>query len=79
MRNINILETKTHFSKLIDAAMQGKKIIIAKAGEPPARLIPLCKATREIQFGRMQGEIEIAEDFDAPLPANIMVAFEDEK
>lgn len=79
MRNINTLETKTHFPKLVDAAMQGKKIVIAKAGEPPARLIPLCEAARKIQFGRMQGEIKIAENFDVPLPESIMAAFENEK
>jgi prevent-host-death family protein len=79
MRNINIHEAKTHFSKLVDTAMQGKEIIIAKAEKPPARLIPWCEAAREIQFGLMQGEIEIAENFDAPLPESIMATLEDEK
>ena len=76
MRNVNIHEAKTHFSKLVDTAMHGEEIIIAKAGKPAARLVPLREAVREIQFGLMQGEVEIAENFDAPLPENVMAAFE---
>jgi prevent-host-death family protein len=76
MRNVNIHEAKTHFSKLVDTAMHGEEIIIAKAGKPAARLVPLREAVREIQFGLMQGEVEIAENFDAPLPESVMAAFE---
>ena len=76
MRNVNIHEAKTHFSKLVDTAMHGEEIIIAKAGKPAARLVPLHEAVRKIQFGLMQGEVEIAENFDAPLPESVMTAFE---
>ena len=76
MRNVNIHEAKTHFSKLVDTAMRGEEIIIAKAGKPAARLVPLREAVRKIQFGLMQGEVEIAENFDAPLPESVMTAFE---
>ena len=76
MRNVNIHEAKTHFSKLIDTVMHGEEIIIAKAGKPAARLVPLREATRKIQFGLMQGEVEIAENFDAPLPESVMATFE---
>ena len=76
MRNVNIHEAKTHFSKLVDTAMHGEEIIIAKAGKPAARLVPLREAVRKIQFGLMQGEVEIAENFDAPLPESVMTAFE---
>ncbi|MFA6284143.1 MAG: type II toxin-antitoxin system Phd/YefM family antitoxin [Desulfurivibrionaceae bacterium] len=76
MRNVNIHEAKTHFSKLVDTAMHGEEIIIAKAGKPAARLVPLREAVRKIQFGLMQGEVEIAENFDAPLPESVMASFE---
>lgn len=76
MRNVNIHEAKTHFSKLVDTAMQGEEIIIAKAGKPAARLVPLREASQGIRFGLLQGEVEIAEDFDAPLPKNVMASFE---
>ena len=79
MRNVNIHEAKTHFSKLVDTAMHGEEIIIAKAGKPAARLVPLREAVREIQFGLMQGEVEIAENFDAPLPEDVLAGFEGEK
>ncbi|MHB1013749.1 MAG: type II toxin-antitoxin system Phd/YefM family antitoxin [Desulfurivibrionaceae bacterium] len=76
MRNVNIHEAKTHFSKLVDTVMQGEEIIIARAGKPAARLVPLCEAPREIRFGLLQGEVEIADDFDAPLPKDILAGFE---
>ncbi|MFQ6758764.1 MAG: type II toxin-antitoxin system Phd/YefM family antitoxin [Deltaproteobacteria bacterium] len=79
MRNVNIHEAKTHFSKLVDTAMHGEEIIIAKAGKPAARLVPLREAVRKIQFGLMQGEVEIAENFDAPLPEDVLAGFEGAK
>ena len=76
MRNVNIHEAKTHFSKLVETAMQGEEIIIARAGKPAARLGPLRGGARVISFGLMQGEVEIAEDFDATLPEDFLAAFE---
>jgi prevent-host-death family protein len=77
MQHVDIHEAKTHFSKLVDAAMAGEEIVIAKAGKPAAKLVPYRTETRKtIRFGLMKGEIEIAEDFDAPLPDEIAAAFE---
>lgn len=76
MRNVNIHEAKTHFSKLVETAMHGEEIIIARAGKPAARLGPLRETARVISFGLMQGEVEIGEDFDAPLPEDVLAAFE---
>ena len=79
MSSVNIHEAKTHFSKLVDAAISGEEIIIAKAGKPVARLVPLDAAEPAgIRFGLLKGEIEIAEDFDAPLPDDLQHAFEGE-
>jgi len=46
----------------------GKRIIIAKAEKPAARLVPLRETGQKIRFGLMQGEVKIAKDFDAPCP-----------
>jgi prevent-host-death family protein len=76
MRTVNIHEAKTHFSRLVDAAAGGEVIVIAKAGKPAARLVPMehVKVTR--RFGGLKGKIHIADDFDAPLPDDILAAFE---
>ena len=80
MRCVNIHVAKTHFSKLVEAAMEGEEIIIAKAGKPAAKLVPLGGTKhRGIRFGLMKGEIDISEDFDAPLPEDLQRAFEGEK
>ena len=64
----NIHQAKTNFSKLVDAAMRGEEITIAKAGKPACRLVHIMtlKATR--RPGALKGKIKIADDFDAPLP-----------
>lgn len=76
MQTVNIHEAKTHFSRLVDAAASGEEIVIAKAGRPAARLVPMerVKATR--RFGGLKGKVRIAEDFDAPLPDEVLAAFE---
>ncbi|MCZ6914268.1 MAG: type II toxin-antitoxin system Phd/YefM family antitoxin [Rickettsia endosymbiont of Ixodes persulcatus] len=76
MQAINIHEAKTHFSKLIDAAISGKEIIIAKAGKPVVKLIPISK-NKVRRFGILKGKIKIANDFDAPLPDDILSSFEE--
>jgi prevent-host-death family protein len=75
MQTINIHEAKTHFSKLIDAAISGEEIIIAKAGTPVVKLIPLSK-NKLRRFGILKGKLKIASDFDAPLPDDILSSFE---
>ena len=73
----NIYEAKTHLSKLVARAAAGESIIIAKAGRPVARLMPLEAPPRRVS-GRLKGRIWIAPDFDAPLPADIQRYFEGE-
>jgi len=76
MTIVNIHQAKTHFSKLIDAAMHGEEIIIAKAGKPAARLVPFSSATPKRKPGALKGKIHITADFDAPLPQDILDQFE---
>lgn len=74
---VNIYEAKTRLSELVDQAHHGETIVIAKNGTPLARLVPLdLPAKPKIVFGLMKGEIEIADDFDAPLPDDLQALFE---
>ena len=68
METFNIHEAKTHFSKLVDAVMRGEEIMIAKAGKPAVKLVPISPQKPELRFGVLKGKIRIADDFDAPLP-----------
>ena len=78
MKQLNIYEAKAQLSKLVDLANKGESFVIAKAGTPLARLVPLSEPMpkKKIKFGTMKGKIWIADDFDAPLPEEILAAFE---
>jgi len=76
MSQVNIHEAKTHLSRLVKEAAKGKEIIIAIAGKPAARLVPLEAApTKKRKPGRLKGKIRIAGDFDAPLPDELLEQF----
>ncbi len=74
---INIYEAKTHLSALVEKAAHGEEIVIAKAGKPMAKLVPLeQKVLSPRKFGRnVLGITYIAPDFDAPLPEEIIADF----
>ncbi len=72
---INVHEAKTNFSKLLRRVAAGEEITIARAGVPVARLVPVEPAKQERKLGIDQGKIFIAEDFDAPLPDDILAGF----
>lgn len=73
---VNIHEAKTHLSRLVDQVAAGAEIVIAKAGKPMARLVPLAPPRPLRKFGVLKGKIEIADDFDAPLPDDLLDLFE---
>jgi prevent-host-death family protein len=73
---INLYEAKTCLSRLVERAAAGEEIIIAKAGKPKARLVPLSEHTEFRQPGGWEGKVWVAEDFDDPLPADILAGFE---
>jgi prevent-host-death family protein len=80
MKQINIYEAKTHLSSLIDRVSHGESFVIAKSGTPLAKLVPLREGEpARIKLGLMKGRIKFAEDFDAPLPDEIVDAFEGDK
>ena len=74
---VNIFEAKTNLSKLIQIVENGEEVVIARAGKPVARLTQLEPVKKPIRFGLMKGQIWIADDFDAPLPDEILADFED--
>ncbi len=77
MRTVNIHEAKTHLSRLVDEAASGQDIVIAKAGKPTAKLGPLNRARAPRRLGFLDGKFEVPDDFDEPLPEEIVRLFEE--
>ena len=75
MKTINLHAAKTHLSRLVDEALDGEEIVIAKAGKPMVRLVPVERNQRRTGFGADRGRIWIREDFNAPLPRAVLRAF----
>lgn len=70
MRIVNIHEAKTHLSRLVDRAAKGESFVIANAGKPMAKVVPIDAATEgQVQrIGFMEGSIEVPDDFDQIAP-----------
>ena len=65
MRTVNIHEAKTHLSRLVDRAAQGEEFVIAKAGKPLVKVVPLDTAAKGgNRLGFLIGEIAVPDDFD---------------
>jgi prevent-host-death family protein len=64
MNTVNIHETKTHLSRLIDRAAKGESFVIAKAGKPLVKVAALDAPSEPRRLGFLQGEIEVPDDFD---------------
>lgn len=74
---VNLYEAKTQLSSLVERAANGEEIVIAKSGKPMARLVqPASQLQRKRQAGRnLLGISYIADDFDAPLPEEVLKDF----
>ena len=72
---VNIHEAKTQFSKLLARARMGEEIVIAKAGAPVARLVPIRENRGHRPIGIDKGKIWMSPDFDDPLPDEILDLF----
>jgi prevent-host-death family protein len=75
MEMLNLYDAKTNLSSLVERAAAGEEIIIAKAGRPLARLVPLAARTGPRQLGLLAGEVRMGADFDDPLPESVLAAF----
>ncbi|HLX09658.1 MAG TPA: type II toxin-antitoxin system prevent-host-death family antitoxin [Thermoanaerobaculia bacterium] len=72
----NLYEAKTSLSRLVDRAAHGEEIILAKAGKPLAKLVPFHPPSLPRQPGGWEGRMRLSDEFDAPLPPEILAAFE---
>lgn len=76
MTVVNVYDAKTQLSKLIEEAAAGHDVVIARGGKPVARLTRLGAPKRKLRFGVLKGRIKVLEDFDAPLPSDVLAQFE---
>lgn len=77
MGMVNIYDAKTRLSKLADLAAAGTDVVISRNGKPLARLTTLTgKEKRLVGLGALDGKGWIADDFDDPLPDDILAEFE---
>ncbi len=73
---LNVAEAKSRLSELIQRAARGEEIILARNGQPQARLVALAPTQARVP-GKGAGKWVVASDFNAPLPAAILAAFEE--
>ncbi|AGA90081.1 prevent-host-death family protein [Thioflavicoccus mobilis 8321] len=73
---VNVHEAKTHFSRLLEQAHAGQEIILAKAGKPYARLMPLAPTSGRRRPGRLAGRLSDA--FFEPLPEEELAAWDED-
>lgn len=76
MLTANMHEAKTHLSRLVEQAIAGEEVVIARAGKPLVRLVPFIEEKPRRQFGRLKGKVWIAPDFDET-PQEIIDSFDD--
>jgi len=72
---VNIHQAKTHLSQLLEKVVMGEEVIIAKAGRPIAKIVPLAKTARKRVLGGAKGDFVVPKDFNAPLPKEIEDSF----
>lgn len=75
MKEVNIRKAKTHLSRLLLRVAGGEEIVIARAGKPVARLVPIAPKPQRI-IGQDDGIFEVPDDFDAPLLAEVLALFQ---
>jgi prevent-host-death family protein len=73
---VNIYEAKTRLSELVDKAGDNEEVIIARNGRPVARLVKFVQEPSRRRLGKLAGRVRVADDFDAPLPDELLAAFE---
>ncbi len=74
-RAVNVHQAKTHLSRLLNRVERGEEIIIAKNGVPLARLVPMETGPIRRTPGGWEGTVTIADDFDDPIPPELLAAF----
>jgi prevent-host-death family protein len=78
-QTVNVYEAKTHLSRLLERVVAGEEIVIARAGRPVARLVPVSRRIEPRVPGSWRGRVRIAAGFDDELPDEIAEAFRGER
>ena len=78
-RVVNIYEAKTKLSQLLKLVTEGEQVVIAKAGQPIARLVSYQEPPPPRRFGLLEGEVKFTPDFDEPLSEELLKCFEGEE
>ena len=73
-KSVGVHEAKTHLSRLLERVAGGEEVVITHRGRPVARLLPI--ATGHRRFGADRGRVVVPDDFDAPLPDDVLATFE---
>ena len=76
MTEVNVHQAKTQLSQLLHRVEAGEEVIIARAGKPIARLVPVQAGSTDRPLGIDAGLVRVAPDFDAPLPDDLLADFE---
>lgn len=74
-KSVGVHQAKTHLSRLLERVAEGEEITITRRGEEIARLVPAGGARRP-QLGLDRGRYTVPDDFDAPLPDDVLASFE---
>ena len=76
IRQVNTHEAKTHLSKLLARVEAGEEIVVARAGRPIARIVPVGRRLRRRKSGFLKGLVSIRGDFNEPLPPHVEAEFQ---
>jgi prevent-host-death family protein len=76
MTQMNVHQAKTHLSKLLDQAIAGEEVVIMRSGKPLVRLIPVESAPAPRVLGTAKGDFTVPDDFNEPLPDDVLAQFE---
>jgi antitoxin (DNA-binding transcriptional repressor) of toxin-antitoxin stability system len=76
METVNIYDAKTRLSQLVDKAAAGEDVVVSRNGKPLVRITRLQADKPPIRFGLLEGKLRVPADFDAPLPDEVLAAFE---
>jgi prevent-host-death family protein len=76
MTQMNVHQAKTHLSKLLDQAVAGEEVVIMRSGKPLVRLIPVETAAAPRVLGTAKGDFIVPDDFNEPLPDDVLAQFE---
>ena len=75
MKSVNIHEAKTHLSRLVERVQAGEEIVIAKAGRPAARLVPIEAVRKPVKIGGLKSRVSVPDDFNTMFERQIEALF----